>query len=206
MKLKRPPRWVVLVLCGLLISGGGAFYYAGGMAIVSGDPRACVHCHIMLEPYDGWTRSVHNEGATCNDCHLPQGLVSKCLSTVSNGVRYSIGVMSADHPRPIPLRAESSRVVQDNCIRCHGQLIRGITECQRQKAVGTDCVGCHGDVSHMSRKPAGAPATTSVPTRSSGRLLVGKEGVLLADVGDADDEDAHSALRPVHDAGRDVDE
>jgi cytochrome c nitrite reductase small subunit len=39
--------------------GGFTFVYGKGTSYLTNDPAACANCHIMQEPYDGWTKASH---------------------------------------------------------------------------------------------------------------------------------------------------
>jgi cytochrome c nitrite reductase small subunit len=67
------PRGLILcALLGVLVGiGSYTFGYAKGGSYFSSDPRACVNCHIMREPYDSWQHASHHAVATCVDCHDP---------------------------------------------------------------------------------------------------------------------------------------
>jgi len=62
----------VLVLCALggVVLGTATYttQYADGFSYLSNDPKACVNCHVMREPYDGWQKASHHATATCNGC------------------------------------------------------------------------------------------------------------------------------------------
>ena len=87
-------RWLSVSVWGLALSimlgvmfgaGGYTFYYADGASYLSNNPAACANCHIMNDQYDSWQKASHHAVATCNDCHVPHGLVRKYLSKAENG-------------------------------------------------------------------------------------------------------------------------
>jgi cytochrome c nitrite reductase small subunit len=145
----------------LLGSGGYVAYYAEGLSYLSNDPKACVNCHIMREQYDGWQKASHHGVATCNDCHMPQGFVAKYWTKAENGFWHSKGFTLQDFHEPIRIRPGNSLIVQDNCVRCHGELVSEITGLGRHAAAAEDiqavgeasyCVRCHENVGHGPRR------------------------------------------------------
>ena len=79
------------------------FIYAKGYSYISNDPRACANCHVMQEYYDSWVKSSHHQAATCNDCHVPHGLVEKYLAKARNGFNHSKAFTLQNYPEPIRL-------------------------------------------------------------------------------------------------------
>lgn len=143
---------VVLMMCGVLAVlvgvGGYTFYYAKGFSYLSDDPEVCVNCHIMRDHYDGWLKASHHGHATCNDCHLPGGLFKKYVSKSSNGYHHSKAFTLGDFHEPIRIRPVSSRVLNENCNRCHAQLVGEITAHLGGDMDELNCVRCHGSVGH----------------------------------------------------------
>lgn len=141
-----------LALCALIgVSVGTGSYtvrYAEGFSYLSSDPKACVNCHIMREQYDGWQKASHHAVATCNDCHVPHGLIPKYLVKAENGFWHSKGFTLQDFAEPIRIRPVSSRILNHNCVACHQDLVGGILA---HGTAGDDvkgCVHCHASVGH----------------------------------------------------------
>ena len=141
-----------LVLCGLigilLGLGGYTFYYAEGTSYFSNDPRACVNCHVMREHYDGWQKASHHAVATCNDCHVPHDFFRKYLSKAENGFWHSKGFTLQDFHEPIRIKPHNSRILQENCIACHQDLVDEIVAHAVPRQTGSSCVHCHASVGH----------------------------------------------------------
>src|SRR5262245_10480814 len=135
-------------LIGLLVGlGAYTFDYAEGTSYLSNDPEACVNCHIMREQYDGWQKTAHHAVATCNDCHVPHDLVGKYLAKMEHGYRHSKGFTFQDFHEPIRITEKDRRIVEANCVRCHGELVSQISG---PEAAG--CTRCHSDVGHGARR------------------------------------------------------
>jgi cytochrome c nitrite reductase small subunit len=142
-----------LALCGLAGalagSSGYTVYYAEGLSYLSDDPRACVHCHIMRDPYADWQRSSHHAHATCNDCHIPHdNVLHKYLVKAENGFWHSKGFTLQDFHEPIRIRPGNARVLDANCAHCHHQLVSQILPAGEPHDAGGNCTHCHVAVGH----------------------------------------------------------
>ncbi|WP_404421416.1 cytochrome c nitrite reductase small subunit [Nibricoccus sp. IMCC34717] len=133
-----------------LFAGVGTytFYYGQGYSYLSNDPKACVNCHIMREQYDGWQKAAHHAVATCNDCHTPHNLIGKYLSKAENGFWHSKGFTLQDFHEPIMIKPRNSASLQQNCVRCHEQIVSEIATHAGDARQMLDCVHCHREVGH----------------------------------------------------------
>lgn len=149
-------KWRSLFLCSLvgLLLGMGQYtvYYAKGTSYLSNDSKACANCHVMREHYDSWQHSSHHAVASCNDCHLPQKGFSKWLCKAENGYRHSKGFTFQDFHEPIQIRPNNAVVLQQNCVRCHADLVSDICGQNGAEAQAVNCVRCHADVGHGPRR------------------------------------------------------
>jgi cytochrome c nitrite reductase small subunit len=139
---------------GLLGLAGFTFRYAEGLSYFSTDPKACANCHIMQRQYDGWQKASHHGVATCVDCHLPHTFVAKYLAKASNGWHHSKGFTLQDFDEPIQIKAASSAILQDNCLRCHDAMVHELAPGARD---AIRCVHCHAGVGHGERAGLGGP-------------------------------------------------
>lgn len=145
------PRLLLLfaVLFGALAGAGGyTFYDAKGLSYLSDDPRACVNCHVMRDVYDGWERGPHHAVAVCNDCHTPASPFRKYLVKASNGWHHSKAFTLQNWHEPIRIRASNARVLQDNCLRCHGGFLEEIAPHGVVPGDDINCIRCHRGVGH----------------------------------------------------------
>lgn len=131
--------------------GAFTFAYGEGLSYFSTDPRACANCHIMREEYDSWTKGPHHGAARCVDCHLPHGLVRKYLAKADNGYRHSKGFTLLDFHEPIQIKPRNAAILQENCLRCHGDFVHEIVRGASRAADATQCVHCHRGVGHGAR-------------------------------------------------------
>jgi cytochrome c nitrite reductase small subunit len=141
-----------LFLCGLagtaLGTGAYTVRYAEAFSYLSNDPKACVNCHVMRDMYDGWQKAGHHAVATCNDCHVPHEFLSKYWVKAENGFWHSKGFTLQDFPEPIRLRPVSLRILNNNCIDCHRDLVNDILGHESSNSETTGCVRCHASVGH----------------------------------------------------------
>jgi cytochrome c nitrite reductase small subunit len=148
-------RW--LAVTGGLLLGLSAFtfHYGEGLSYFSADPRACVNCHIMQPQFDSWQKASHHPVAGCVDCHLPRSLLPKLLAKAANGWHHSKGFTLEDFHEPIIIKPANSRILQENCLRCHADLVDNLVAGARTDRDAVVCVHCHPSVGHGERAGLG---------------------------------------------------
>jgi cytochrome c nitrite reductase small subunit len=148
--LTLPKRWFVLaILFGILAGVGGfTFRYAEGFSYLSNDPKVCVNCHIMNDEYESWSKGPHHSFATCNDCHVPPHFPEKYIAKGSNGYHHSKGFTFQDFHEPVMIKQKNSQILQDNCLRCHGDFVHDIVPGSTTDPNAVRCVHCHRGVGH----------------------------------------------------------
>lgn len=149
---------VASVLTGAFLGSGiYTFVSAKGLSYLSDEPEVCVNCHIMRTEYNDWRHGSHHATAVCNDCHLPHdNLAHKFLVKGLNGYHHGKAFTLQDFQEPIRIKPGNSKVLEANCIRCHGELtaeIRahgtlGVPTDPRQQVDLYGCVRCHQEVGH----------------------------------------------------------
>ncbi len=78
----------------------------------------------MRPQYATWKASSHHSVATCNDCHVPhENLARKFMFKGEDGSRHATIFTLRTEPQVIRIREAGMKVVQANCIRCHGQIV-----------------------------------------------------------------------------------
>jgi cytochrome c nitrite reductase small subunit len=164
----KPRRWSVrgLALAALvgvpLGLGSFTFRYAEGFSYMSSDPNVCRNCHIMNDQFDGWRKGPHHAAATCNDCHLPDRFPAKYIAKGLNGYHHSLGFTlqpsRPDEPgvrvhfaEPIRIKPGNSQILQESCLRCHGDLVHEIVRGSTWADDAVRCVHCHSSVGHGAR-------------------------------------------------------
>ena len=152
-----PPRWrlPVIILAGIFVGLG--FYtirISNAASYLSDDPKACINCHVMNPHYLSWQHSSHREVAHCNDCHVPQdNVVNKYYFKAKDGLYHSSVFTMRAEPQVIQIKDAGKSVVQQNCIRCHTELLDDAdmnTISNEFSHLRTDraCWDCHRNVPH----------------------------------------------------------
>ena len=144
---------VFMVAVGIPIGVGGfTFHYAKGTSYLTSDPKACVNCHIMRDQFASWERSSHHAVARCVDCHLPHDLAGKWIAKAENGYHHSKAFTLQNFHDPIFIKPKNSAILEENCMRCHGD-IAGSMMGVLDAAPGTrGCVRCHGSTGHAANQ------------------------------------------------------
>ena len=149
-----PRAWPLLVAAALTGVFLGlvafTFHYADGLSYFSTDPKACANCHIMNDQYASWSKGPHHGDATCVDCHLPHDFVSKYIAKASNGYHHSKGFTLQDFHEPILIKPRNANILQDNCMRCHGDFVHEALGAQGGREE-VRCTHCHRGVGHGAR-------------------------------------------------------
>lgn len=140
--------WIAACVGVPLGLGVYASFYAEATTYLTNDPNACANCHVMREPLADWQKAGHHAVATCNDCHVPQDLVGKYLTKIEHGWRHSKGFTLQDFHEPIEIQPSSLSVVQENCVRCHGELNASQVEHASARGESPNCIHCHARVGH----------------------------------------------------------
>jgi cytochrome c nitrite reductase small subunit len=149
--LKKRALIFAIALGSLLGLGGFTFNYGEGLSYFSTDPRACANCHIMNDEYNSWTKAPHHGAAVCVDCHLPHELIPKYIAKADNGYRHSKGFTFLDFHEPIMIKPGNARILQANCLRCHGEFVHDIVRGSTTAEDAVQCVHCHRGVGHGAR-------------------------------------------------------
>ncbi len=128
------------------------FQYAEGFSYLSNEPEICANCHIMNDQYDSWRKGPHHSAAVCNDCHVPPHFPQKYIAKGMNGYYHSKGFTLQDFHEPIMIKEKNSRILQDNCLRCHGDFVHEIVQGSTWAENAVRCVHCHRGSGHGAMK------------------------------------------------------
>ena len=144
---------IIAVLLGVVLGVGSfTFDYAEGLSYFSTDPKACDNCHVMNDEYNSWTKASHHGAAKCVDCHLPHEFIPKYMAKADNGYRHSKGFTFMDFHDPIMITPHNAEILQDNCLRCHGDFVHDIVRGSSSISPNSvQCVHCHNNVGHGAR-------------------------------------------------------
>ena len=154
-------RRTALIIVVLIAVTGGiglfTFNYGEGLSYFSADPEACQNCHIMRQQFDSWQKASHHTAATCVDCHLPHDFIGKYLAKAENGYNHSRAFTLQNFHEPIMITPKNSRILQENCVACHQQMVENVQDQAHANTKGLECVHCHVTVGHGERTGLGGP-------------------------------------------------
>ena len=105
----------------------------------------------MNDKYDSWTKASHHAAARCVDCHLPHSLVPKLIAKADNGWHHSKGFTLEDFHEPIMIKEHNAKILQENCLVCHGALVHSIVAGSTTAEDAVNCIHCHRHVGHGPR-------------------------------------------------------
>ncbi len=168
-----PDRWKFPVIILLGIFTGivmYAFYISRAPSYLSDQPQVCVNCHVMAPQYATWQHSSHREVANCNDCHVPHNnIFSHYFFKAKDGLRHATIFTLRNEPQVIMILKPGQEVVQNNCIRCHGQMFTStampkehITDFTNKK-----CWDCHRETPHGRVNSLSSTPNARVPVPES---------------------------------------
>lgn len=152
-----PEKWriPVIFLLGILVGlGVYILYISNAPSYISDDPKTCVNCHIMAPQYATWSHSSHREVTHCNDCHVPHNnIFNKFYFKAKDGLRHATIFTLRAEPQVIFIKEAGKNVVQNNCIRCHTELITDNklltkTNVYHQYREDRKCWECHREIPH----------------------------------------------------------
>lgn len=155
-KLSPPPSWKIPVIILLGIGFGltlHVLYISNAFSYLSDDPKTCINCHVMTPQYATWEHGSHGRVATCNDCHVPHtNVFAKYFFKASDGLRHATMFTFRLEPQVIRIKEAGKKAVQQNCIRCHENLIHPISfRAISGKSIEKDntfCWDCHRETPH----------------------------------------------------------
>ncbi|HXK60804.1 MAG TPA: cytochrome c nitrite reductase small subunit [Acidobacteriota bacterium] len=148
--MRTPPLGLFLfaLLAGAAIGVGAyTFIYARGSSYLTDNPAACANCHIMTSYYDGWLKGSHKNAAVCNDCHTPDGIVSKYASKASNGFWHSFGFTTGRFHEPLQIKSHNQKITNAACKKCHETIVESLNFHSPSSPVS--CIQCHASVGHL---------------------------------------------------------
>jgi cytochrome c nitrite reductase small subunit len=176
-KIIPPPQWKipVIILLGIFVGLGiYAFYISKAHSYISDKPETCVNCHIMAPQYATWFHSAHREVTHCNDCHVPHdNFFNHYYFKAKDGLRHATIFTLRNEPQVIEILEPGQKVVQQNCIRCHEQLIKD-PRMMTQRTINSihqrterKCWDCHRNVPHGRENSLSLVPNARVPVPES---------------------------------------
>jgi cytochrome c nitrite reductase small subunit len=115
-----------------------------GLYARSGTPDFCAGCHVMQTEYESWMHAGAHRRIKCIDCHLPNDNLPRHLTWKSIDGMWDVFVFySGRVPETIRLSQHGATILQENCKRCHAEIVSRINE-------DRDCWQCHRRLSHRT--------------------------------------------------------
>ena len=171
-----PPQWYLPVIIVLGVFVGVTvliFRTSRAHSYLSDKPETCMNCHIMAPQYATWNHSSHREVAVCNDCHVPQdNFFRKYYFKAMDGMRHATIFTLRLEPQVIFIKKAGVGVVQENCVRCHNELIRdaklmSLVDHLDHERTDRLCWDCHREVPHGRVNSISSVPNARVPLPSS---------------------------------------
>jgi cytochrome c nitrite reductase small subunit len=145
------PAWRLPGLAMLgIVAGMGLFVFHISRAgsYLSDSPETCMNCHVMATQYVTWQHSSHAQVATCNDCHVPHDtLFRQYAFKARDGLWHATVFTMRWEPQVIRLSSGAVPVVENNCRRCHAQVIQDVSLSTHAEG-DRRCWDCHREVPH----------------------------------------------------------
>ena len=128
-------------------------YVTDFTAYLGNDPTTCNNCHVMDNVYEGWYHGGHQKAAVCGDCHTPHALIPKYITKAVSGYHHVSAFILGNIPNAIRAKESSQKIIQANCIRCHGETVANLAIGQKDNDDGgvRFCFDCHQTTSHGRR-------------------------------------------------------
>jgi cytochrome c nitrite reductase small subunit len=121
----------------------------------------------MTPEYSTWFHSSHRENTSCNDCHVPHdNTIRKYWFKANDGLRHATTFTFGLEPQVIKIKTAGQDVVQNNCIRCHNNLIGDVSLVANHSIHNSDarkCWDCHREVPHSRVHGQASTPNTRVP-------------------------------------------
>jgi len=168
-----PPRewrFVVIVLLGIF--AGLGFYtlrISNAVSYLSDQPETCMNCHVMSPEYATWAHGSHRQRAVCTDCHVPHdNVIHKYFFKAKDGLRHATIFTMRTEPQVIVMKPDGVTAVQENCIRCHANLLDGVsardvTGKNYLHGEGKLCWDCHRETPHGTVRSLSSVPYARVP-------------------------------------------
>jgi cytochrome c nitrite reductase small subunit len=152
-----PHKWKLPVTVALAVFIGlysYSVYLSNAAAYLSDNPETCINCHVMVPQYATWNHGAHRELASCNDCHVPHNnIFNTYYFKAKDGIRHATMFTLRKEPQVIQIKEAGIQVVQENCIRCHNELILTAQQQVNNITFHSDretrlCWECHRETPH----------------------------------------------------------
>jgi len=129
----------------------GVFTWVTDAPVYMGhEPETCNNCHVMDSQYENWYHAAHERWAVCSECHIPHdNLLVYYFYKGKSGMKDVFSFVTRSYPVAIRANAETQRILQKNCIRCHKDTVESIV--MGAQPFERNCWECHRSVAHGER-------------------------------------------------------
>ncbi len=134
------------ITLGIFVVGFGLILMTKLPVLGLDEPEFCGSCHVMDEQVETYMHSAHREVANCGNCHIPHSLVPGATYKAYTGTKDLIGVVLDKDPYHIQASPMAKGIIQDNCLRCHGDFLGDIGD--TSESGGKYCFDCHRSTPH----------------------------------------------------------
>lgn len=139
MNIKR----IVIIGVSFLILMVFLFFGPPALYEKTSTPAFCASCHVMETQHEAWFMEGLHREIDCVDCHLPNtNFISHLIWKGIDGTRDVIYFYGRLYDDIIRATSHGKSVVQQNCVRCHGDMV------SRIEIEGRNCWDCHRRVQH----------------------------------------------------------
>ncbi|NLB87748.1 MAG: cytochrome C nitrite reductase [Syntrophomonadaceae bacterium] len=146
--MKLTLKWPAII-AGLVALSFGMMLLIKSPALGLSEASFCGQCHAMDEQVNTYLHSSHANVTNCGDCHSPDNLVIGSIHSAYTGARDVYRVVTNTTPPVITATDLTRDILQDNCIRCHGEIIGNIGDTSQNG--GTNCFECHQSIVHPKK-------------------------------------------------------
>lgn len=137
---------ILIWLAALLVLGFCMMLMTKIPALGLSEANFCGTCHAMDFEVDTYLHSSHAKEANCGECHDPHGLVTGSMYAAYTGSRDVYRVVTNTTPAEIRATEMSKKVLQSNCLRCHGDVMGEVGDTIENG--GVYCFQCHRNIVH----------------------------------------------------------
>lgn len=132
---------ILLTICLLVVIA--VFPFGKQVYRYSESPQFCNLCHVMNYQYDNFIHNGAHQNRGCTNCHLPNNnLVEHLVWKGIDGTKDVIFFYSGLYSDNIVISNRGQKVVQQNCIACHSEMVSKIDVGSRK------CTDCHRRHTH----------------------------------------------------------
>ena len=137
---------ILIWIAALLVLGFCMMLMTKIPALGLSEAKFCGTCHAMDFEVDTYLHSSHANEANCGECHDPHGLVTGSMYAAYTGSRDVYRVVTNTTPAEIRATEMSKKVLQSNCLRCHGDVMGEVGDTSENG--GVYCFQCHRNIVH----------------------------------------------------------